>query len=378
VHARLTGRAALAASLLLTSGVFAVTADTPAAHASSGFSGTDNCEPASSGGTSGGGGGSIANGQITMWTQLTSASQQLLCSAGNTTSASGGTNWQPPQCWWAPEYSPSELAAAINAMGGSGIGTYRPLNEVYASGGPGATYPPNYTSTSGPPWVLYNVGASPGGEWSGMILNENITEQGLADCTKLWDNRFTKVFSWVAESGPDQGLSKPPLDGLPQLTAQNLAYYVAGKVRLNPVTVQTNPSLNTTNATVGLPTWVWAEGAGNTTIKDDVCTQQHYGGICVNLNAQAESFTVSTDDPAATVYSNCALNAGVIGKAYNGGAGDPPCGVKFGTPGSWDLTLDTTWNVTINWTGGSLTLQPPPVTETDVPANVQEVQAVNH
>ena len=370
----MTSRVALATLLVAGGGVFAVTAGAPAAQAADGGGG--GCTSATSGGTSGGG-GSASGSTITMWAQLTVHSQAALCPSGSTSNA-GGTDWKPPQCWWAPEYSPEGLAADIAQLdtnGGSADETYTALNAEYASQGPeGAFDPPNYQSTDGPPWQKYNVGASPSGEWWGLIWNEDITEQGIEDCTAIDVSHFPKDWYWVT---PTTGTPDP--GDAPVLDEHELAEYVAGKVKLNPVTVQTNPDLNGTKATVDLPTWVWAQGAGNTTITDQICTQQQYGGICVNLNAQAASFDVSTNDPAATVYDNCKADAaGVVGTPYTAGAGNPPCGVTFGSPGAWNLVIDTTWSVQITYDGGAITLDPAPVTETDVAANVQEVQAVNN
>lgn len=368
----MTGRVALSALLILASGVYAVSADAPAAQAAAGSGG---CGSASSGGTSGGG-GSISNGTITMWAQLTARSQSYLCPAG-TSYGSGGTNWQPPQCWWAPEYTPSQLAAAIESLGagGSTDDTYTAFTGEYAAGGTGATFTANYQSTDGPPWELFNVGAAPAGEWWGLVWSDDITPQGVDDCTTIDDDHFPEDWYWVT---PTTGAPEP--GDAPTLDGETLAEYVAGKVMLNPIVVNSSPNLSAnTPTTVGLPTWLWADGKGNTVIRHEICTTQAYGHICVNLTAQAENYSISAGDPAARIYADCKANAdGTIGEAYaTGDNGDPPCGITFETPGTWPIALDTTWNVTITWDGGALTLQPAPQTETDLNATVQAVQAIN-
>lgn len=368
MHARLNGRAALAAFLLVAASVVTTAAGAPAAQAATGG---DNCVSGGSGGTSGGGGGSVSGGTVTMWQTLTVSAQASLCPGGTT--GGGGTNYKPPQCWWGPEYTPDQLAADIGQLdtnGGSAIDTYMALNEEYAKDGPGATYPAGYKSTDGPPWQLYNVGASPAGEWWGLIWNEDITEQGMQDCTNIDTKHFPEDWYWVTP-----GTAADPGDA-PVLDPYQLALYVQGKVRLTPLPMHTNPDVAATKATVGLPTWVWAD-AGNTTIQDQICTQAQYGGICVEMTATAASFSLSTNDSGATVYSDCKRNAdGTVGTAYAHQSGNPPCGVTFSQPGGWDLTMQTTWNVAIDYGAG--TLNGTGYSETDLGANVQEVQAINN
>lgn len=381
MHARLNGRAVLAALVLVAGSTVTTMTGAPTAMATTtATTGQNNCVSGGSGGTSGGGsgGGSIAGNTVTMWQMLTLTSQRVLCQNGtNSGSGSGsGTNYQPPQCWWGPEYSPTELQSAIGALetsGGSADGEYTALNGEYAAGGSGATPPATYKSTDGPPWDYYNVGASPGGMWWGLILNENITTAGLDACTAIFNKHFPEDWYWVADANP---VAPEPGD-VPTIDPYQLALYVQGKVQLNPLPVHTNPDLTSTKATVGLPTWVWADAA-ETTVNATICTAPKYGSICVTMKAEAQSFTLTTNDPGATVYAHCDRDAnGVIGTPYTSGqSGNPPCGVTFSQPGQWQLTMQTTWNVTINYGAGTLTGIG--YSATDVSANVQEVQAINN
>lgn len=369
MHARLTSRAALAAILVLTSGVYAVAVGAPQAQAAAG---SDNCGSGSSGGSSGGG-GSVAGGTVTMWTQLTKFSQGVLCQGGST-SAAADPDWQPPQCWWAPEYSPQELANAIGSLdtnGGSAIDTYTQLTDEYAAGGTGAAYKANYKTTDPPPWERFNVPpATPAGEWWGLVWSDDITKQGIDDCTTIDNNHFPEDWYWVTPvtGAPDPG-------DAPTLDPQELAEYIAGLVKLSPVQVQTSPGLN--HATVGLSDWLWADGAGNTTIAPvNICTQRQYGNICVTLSAWAEKLSISS--PGATIFSDCNLQAGTteIGTPYTSGNGNPPCGLTFNQAGPASVTIGTTWKVEITWAGGDLILNPQPLYQT-LNAQVQAIQAVN-
>jgi hypothetical protein len=367
MHARLTGRAALAAALVFTSGLYAVAVAAPQALAATG---ADNCNSASSGGTSGG--GSVVGGTVTMWLQLEQSSQSMLCSAGSS-SASGDPNWQPPQCWWGPQFSPDELAGAIgslNTNGGSAIETYTALDGVYASLGPDVPVTGTYVSTSGPNWDDYNINASPPGEWWGLVWSDNITLAGIDSCTNIENNHFPVDWYWVADqaAGPDPG-------DAPVLDPQELALYIEGKVKLYSAQVQTSPALD--HATVGLSNWLWADGAGNTTIpKTDICTQPQYGHVCVTLSAQATKLTIAA--PGAQIFSACTLHPGTteIGTPYTGGNGNPPCGLTFTQAGTSQVTIGTYWKVKINWGGGEIDLNPPPLYQT-LPADVQAIQAVN-
>lgn len=367
----MTSRVALATLLVAGGGVFAVAAGAPAAQAADGGSG---CSSATSGGTSGGG-GSVSGSTVTIWAELSSHAH--LCDQGTSSSGVDADAPPPPQCWWAPEYSPAGLAADIGQLdtnGGSASATYTALTGEYAFTGTGGNYPAGYLSTKAPPWDLFNVNApGPSGVWWGLVWSDTITLAGIDSCTAIDTDHFPEDWYWVATTPDDAGV---PAD--PRLTEEELADYVAGKVQLNPVVVQTNPDLNTTKATVGLPTWVWAEpGQDNTKIDPEtICTQQL--PVCVTLSAHAEGFTISTNDPAATVYGDCKADAaGVVGTPYTAGAGNPPCGVTFGSPGAWNLVLETTWQVKITYDGGALILHPAQI-ETDVAANIQEVQAVNN
>jgi hypothetical protein len=310
-----------------------------------------------------------------MWSELNLHSNYL-CPAGTSSGGGGSTDWTPPQCWWGPEFDPQGLASDIGQLGvGSSTSeTYTALNGVYAANGPQGAAPTGYKSTDGPPFYMYNIGAGPAGEWWGLIWNEDITLQGINDCTAIEDNHFPKTdWYWVANQ------AAPPEPGdAPTLDSHQLALYVAGKIDLQPLPIQTSPSLATTKATVGLPTWVWANAA-DATVGDTICTDNAAidPQICVTMKAQAKSFTLVSSDPGATLYTNCNLNTdGTVGTAYTDQSGDPPCGVTFSQPGAWTLSMVTTWAVTITYDGGQLTQNTN--TETDMDATVQEVQAINN
>jgi hypothetical protein len=365
----MNGRAVVAALVLVTSGVFA-SAGAPAAQAATG--GETCVSGGGSGGTSGGGGGSVSDaGSVTMWEMLSAHAQAVLCPSG-TSSSGSSANWSPPQCWWGPEFSPQGLAADIAQLGGeSTIDTYMAMDELYAANGPNGAAPAGYVFKNEPPWYMYNENVTPAGEWWGLIWNDVMTGQGISDCLAIDTSHSPRNWYWVT----DQNEPGTPTDA-PAFSDSQLALYLEGKVKLTPLPIKTDPSLATTKATVGLPTWVWADAA-DTTVQDQLCLAPQYGNFCVNMTAKARSFTVSSSDPGATLYTDCKANAdGTVGTPYSGQSGNPPCGVTFSQPGNWTLDMVTTWNVQLAWDGGAL--NDPAYTETDLPANVQEVQAINN
>jgi hypothetical protein len=365
----MTGRAAVAALLIFASGVYAVSVAAPQARAAAG---SGACGSTGSGGTSGAG-GSESDGVISVWASLTSSSQSHLCQGTSTTGYPSNVT-PPPACWWEPEFSPPQLAAAIAQYApSSSEQTFIDYDGEYADKGENVAVAGDYVSTSGPTWQDFNINANPGGTWWGLYYNEYATA-GFSQCTAIFDNVYPENWFWVANGAA----ANPPAGTA--MTARDLAEYVAGKVALDPITVQSNPDLTAgTKTTVGLATWLWADGGGNTTVKFQICTQE--GPICVNVAAQAVRFTVTTGDHAATVFSPCKANKqGVIGKPYaTGDNGNPPCGITFRTPGTWPVAMVTSWDVRISWAGGALPLlEPLPQTETDLTARVQAIQAVNN
>ncbi|MBR7828667.1 hypothetical protein KDK95_20330 [Actinospica sp. MGRD01-02] len=365
------GRAALAACLVLASGWFTVFASAPSALADSG----SGCGT-SSGGTSGG--GSVSGSQVTMWASLTKT--EHLCGSGSS-SITGGTSWTPPACWWAPEYTPEELYSTVGQLDQSSSQlTYSAFQQEYdvnGDNGHGGLAPlkPGYLSTDGPKWQSYNVGAGPAGTWWGLIWNDDDTLAQMQQCSDIDTKHFPEDWYWVPTGG-----AAPTTGDAPTVTAEQLALYVASKVQLPQLQVQASPALGS-KSTVNLPTWVWANAADTSFSVNDICLTED-PAICVNLNAQAESFTLGTDPADSVLYnSGCTLDqaTGTIGTPYAGSKGDPPCGVTFTNPENYNLKVLTSWLITVTWNGGQWqSPQPLPTTETDEAVTAQEVQTINN
>jgi len=364
VHRKLSGRAALAAATLVASCAFATAWSTPPALAASG---SGSCS--GSGGSSGGGGGSGDNYKI--WVAL--STHQDMCAGGGNIEGDGSSDASVHiACWWGEVYDPAGLRAEIQSFAsqGSTSNWYSILQQEYDVNGTGPMSA-GYRSTQGPPWQSYNVGATPAGEWYGLILNSGDTLDELQKCTDEEDAQSPKIYYWGVNGAP----ADLPGDA-PGFTARDLAMYVDSIVNLPPADVSTNPP---GKSTVNVPVWYWQNAGPNSLTIDNICAFN----VCVDFHAQAESFQIKSAGAPATLRSGgCTLNTstGVLGTAYRKSDGNTAsnCGVTYTAPGGGDPVVWTYWKVTITWPGGSWS--PPkagyiPTTMGNVP--VQEIQAVN-
>jgi hypothetical protein len=363
MHRKLSGRAVLTAAALTVSCALATTWTAGPAEAAGGTS----CP--SSGGSSGGGGGSGSSFQI--WVALNKTTD--MCANGGNASQTDGTGGATVHipCWWGPAYDPAGLAAYVDGLGESAIDTQFSLQQEYDKNG---TFPlgATYVSTQPPPWESYNVGATPTGEWYGLILNNGDTSDELTACMNDEDAKFPEIYYWVPTGQPPTNV---PTDH-PGFTPLLLAEYIESVINLPYASVSTNQ--RGAVSTVGLPVWYWQEPGANSLEIDNICAF----GVCVDLHAQAVSFTITPGAAAARNQSGCTLNSasGVIGIPYTGGSGMSACSVEYQgpVPKAFRPVVMTTWKVAITWPGGSWSPPDDPVITTALgPITVQEIQAVN-
>lgn len=374
MHGKLRARAVLVALLMIGSGLTAVTVGAPAAVAAS----ASGSACSGSGGSSGGGG---ASGEgFAIWAEM-STHQDMCASGGNAAAGSGGGGGgasTPVPCWWAPAYTPDQLFNYIAKMGAQSSTdlTYAALQQEYDHNGYTTTGQPaaltsGYQSTSGPPWESFNVGAAPAGTWWTLFVASWATPAQFKQCEAILNSNYPKWFYWA----PDKTQPNIP-GGIVPMTPEDLAQYVYSVIDLPNADVTTNPAQGV-KATVSLPTWMWAANDQNTEAVDNICV----AATCVNFAAQAESFTITTDDGTANITdSGCVLQPnGDVGTQYSSGAAFS-CGIDFGSPGAFGATVATTWQVKITWPGGTWSPATAPVIDTALPQpiNVQEVQAVNN
>ena len=373
MHGKLRARAVLVSLLMIGSGLTAATVGAPAAMAAS--ASASSC---GGGGGSSGGGGASGEGYA-IWAEL-NTHLDMCASGGNAAASTGGGGSgasTPAPCWWGPMYSPAGLFAEIVSLDQSSSDlTYAALQQEYdkngytPSGQP-AAIPGGYQSTDGPPWDSFNVGATPTGTWWGMYFYSGDTLAQMSQCQTEWDTHYPEMYYWALDN------TTPAIPGgIVPMTPEDLAQYVYSVIDLPNADLTTNPAQGV-KATVSLPTWMWAVNDQNTEAVDNICV----GATCVNLTAQAESFTITTDDGTANVTdSGCVLQAdGDVGAPYSSG-GAFSCGIDFGEPGSFGATVATTWTVKITWPGGTWSPPTNPVIDTALPQpiDVQEVQAVNN
>lgn len=374
MHRKMTGRAAFAALTLAASCLFAATWSAGPAEAAGGSS--DTCP--SSGGSSGGGSGSGSLYQI--WLALNVHTD--MCPGGG--NLIGGPTGQAPHipCWWGKVYDPQGLRNAVESFAkqGSTSNWYMMLKQEYDENGSNAL-DSDYTSTKGPPWESYNIGAKPPGDWYGMIYNQDDTLDELKACTDEEDAQSPKIYYWGVND-------KTPTDlptAVPGFGPLELAMALKEMVMLPSAPVLTNPQVTgqaKNTATVGVPVWFWqppGEGKTTRTIKD-ICAY----GACVKFVAQATSFTISSTGPHADVDSSgCTLNADAgypdyLGVPYQSSDGNARsrCGIDYKAPGQAGLAVTTSWQIKVSWTGGSWSTQGSVYTPLG-PVQVQEIQAYN-
>ncbi|PZG13824.1 hypothetical protein [Nonomuraea aridisoli] len=126
------------------------------------------------------------------------------------------------------------------------------------------------------------------------------------------------------------------------ITPEQLAHIARGSLTVPEHTVSLNPDAK---SFVNLPTWVWAEGLGDTT---RTVTATIPGFMSVTVTATLESITIdpgTTKDRAETNVSGC----GTTGKPYVRG-GEFSCGVRYlrssiDQPGSkYTLGVTSVWS----------------------------------
>lgn len=375
MHGKLRARAVLVSLLMIGTGLTAATVGAPAAAAAS----ASGSACGGSGGSSGGGG---ASGEgFAIWAEM-STHQDMCASGGNAAASSnggggGGGTSIPVPCWWGPMYTPSQLFADIVSLDQSSSDlTYAALQQEYdhngyTTGGQPAPFTAGYKSTDGPQWESFNVNATPTGTWWGLYYAAGDTQAQMTQCENILTSMSPEWFYWA----PDNTQPNIP-GGIVPLTPVDLAQYVYSVIDLPNADVTTNPKQGI-SATVSLPTWMWAANDQNTEAVDNICV----AATCVNFTAQAESFTITTEDGTASITdSGCVRQPnGDVGTQYSSGAAFS-CGIDFGSPGTFGATVATTWQVKINWPGGTWSPAKAPVIDTALPQpiNVQEVQAVNN
>ncbi|MBS2966768.1 hypothetical protein KGA66_27275 [Actinocrinis puniceicyclus] len=305
-------------------------------------------------------------------------------------SMTGDLSWTPPACWWQPIFTPQQLKdfaySYYDTGGGSADFTWNDLLAYYE--GKGQTQPAGYTSTSGPPYSNWNVGASPGGEWWGIVFNEAMmdTPQFL-DCEMHSMNADGKPWTWVATGAP-----APANLAEPVVTREEVAEYAASIMQLPGSDFQSSPQ---NGQTVNLPMWVWA-GDRNTGTgpyapqKLKACAIDLSGApqACATVTATAQSFTIDPGTPNnaadAVVYdAGCKPTAdGFVGEPYSTGqTGPPPCGVTYlhsttaqGQTYKPSVTVD--WSINWDGTGGGTWPKPDAIPGLQHPVTVQEIQTI--
>ncbi|WP_406347967.1 hypothetical protein OHA44_10345 [Streptomyces sp. NBC_00144] len=272
--------------------------------------------------------------------------------------ASTDSNWTPPACWYAPEWSATEFQQFRQGVYVSAVHDPDLPNDVR---GEISDQNQKYAGDN------YNIDKEKEGMWWGPQFNDDAS---LADQMKCDKDPF-----WVKKGetpGVPEAIKPETLAGLAYQQMQ-----VPGtKVSLAPAGA----------SKVNLPTWAWLDKADFKPIS--VTASLDVGGFHAEATTTATADSLSldpgTDDAQVLPESGrCAINGdGSIGEPYARGKGNqtPPCGVVYqrsSGDGTFDLRSTATWKISWTGTGGAGGDLPDGEYGDDQPVTVQEIQAVN-
>ncbi|WP_284252246.1 hypothetical protein [Litorihabitans aurantiacus] len=125
-----------------------------------------------------------------------------------------------------------------------------------------------------------------------------------------------------------------------------LARAALAQLNLAPVTVgmAPRPNLADPNVLIGAPAYFWAEG-GPPAI-GPIGTTVTEQGITITLNATLDDVTYDTGDGSTRTCTRDEVATAPISMSLQG---DPDCGHRWTTPGTYTLTATSNW--TITWQG---------------------------
>ncbi|MEV8567871.1 hypothetical protein AB0436_20225 [Streptomyces sp. NPDC051322] len=282
-------------------------------------------------------------------------------SGGSGTITSADSNWTPPACWYAPEWSASDFQKFRQGVYFSAVhdpdlpsdvrGDISDENQNYANG--------DYDN--------YNLDKEKEGMWWGPQQNPNAS---LADQSKCDKDPF-----WVKKGEtPDvpQAVKPETLAGL----AYEQIHVPGTKVTLAPSGA----------SKVNLPTWAWLDKGDFQPVS--VTASLDAPGLHIEATTVAKPVALSInpgtkDAELLPASGKCVLNDdGSIGQPYARGKADetPPCGVIYRRSsgnGTFDLRATATWEITWTGTGGAGGSLPDGEYGNNQAVTVQEIQAVN-
>ncbi|MEW2522139.1 hypothetical protein [Actinacidiphila alni] len=267
------------------------------------------------------------------------------------------TNWSPPPCWYAPEWSPQAFKDYVE-----------PIWAVDSTGAEwDATQRDRYVN--GKPYKDFNLDkAGKGYWWTSYVPEGGAGVPGALDCTE--------PYFWV-----DTG-DAPPANIKNALTPDVLAQLAYAHIRVPDTDITLNPA---GGQTVNLPTWAWLDKA---TFKPvSVTATANLLGISATVTAKPVGLHIEPGTSDADVYpasGNCPINAdGSVGTPYPKGSDlkTPPCGVIYRRAtqagNSYALKATVTWKISWTGSGGTGGDLPDGTFGHTTAVTVQEIQSIN-
>ncbi|MFI6091368.1 hypothetical protein [Streptomyces sp. NPDC051218] len=268
------------------------------------------------------------------------------------------TNWEPPGCWYAPEWKASEFRDYRDRLYFTArhdpdaprdvLGDMSDQNQAYAKD-------------------AYNVDKEKDGMWWGAQQNPNasMADQFACDREPFW-----------VENGEDPGVPEV-------IDAETLAGLAYEQIQVPGTKVTLAPD---GPSKVNLPTWAWLDKGDFEPVS--VTASLDAPGLHIEATTTAKPVALSinpgTEDAARLPASGkCLMNDdGSIGVPYAKGKSkqQPPCGVTYKRSsgnGTFNLQATATWEIT--WTGTNSPGGKLPDGEygNDQPVTVEEIQSIN-
>jgi enoyl reductase len=301
----------------------------------------------------GGNGTPTRTGDRTWYTQVTRDTVQLSGSGYSGGAGNVGTspNFTPPPCWYEPRYTSAdakEYLARIksNAESGLSIGLEfeRRVEKILTE--PGGGKLPFHEGEEG---VWYGVSCS---------FEASPDVQGAFQL----DPAHPELV-WVGPGYPD-----PPG---PSLDAETLAEIARAFLTVPVTPINSNPDTALGRpSTVNLGTWLWSA-------PNAVDVTATIPGLASTVTARLENIRIASVPADAVKHPGGGDCAG-LGQPFDGGTGDPPCGVTFFSPAAAvTVGLTAIWHLTwasTNGRGGDMGTVP---FAQDLGFTVHEVQVVN-
>ncbi|MFJ5776540.1 hypothetical protein [Streptomyces sp. NPDC093094] len=318
---------------------------TGTAHAETGFGGSRG------GNGAGGSKGRTITSQVTFDTSKNG-------SGGSTGTLAPVGNYDPPACWYEPQWTPEEYEKEFERRWN--VGHFSGAAEAYAAD--------KSRYIEGDPYKNFNKDKSGEGMFWGTVYDwKRLEGDDYLACSQ--------ADFWV-DNGDD-----PPVENA--IDAETLAKLAYNEVQVPNTEVTLAPE---GTSKVNLPTWAWLDKADFHEVS--VTAALNVGGwnLSATTTARPKSLKLEPGTADATTFpasGECTINADdSIGAPYTRGKTDetPPCGITYlrsSGGNTYKLKATVTWEITWKASNGEAGTLPNGTFGNDQDVIVQEIQSIN-